>query len=117
MGNCTGCFLKDEKDLATALLQEETDAPWWIGIEHDYAPMRRGRSSYAQVLEEAPSRMVLRAELAEGRELDVEAAAARLGLDKRRVKLIIAQERVPAQPFSCECDAAKAEDVDDYGEA
>lgn len=106
MGNCTGCFLKDERDLATALLQRETDAPWWIGIEEEYAPMRRGRSSYRQVLEEAPARMEIRQALAEGRAYTVD-------LPARRVKLIVAQELAARSSFSCECDAAKAEDFEE----
>lgn len=114
MGNCTGCFLKDEKDLATALLEPETDPEWWIAIERDFAPMRRGRPSYAQVYAEAPARMMLRIALGLGTKIDIEASAKALRLEPRRVKLIIAQEQVDAQPFSCECDAAKAEDVDDY---
>lgn len=110
MGNCTACFLKDERDLATALLQDETDAAWWIGIEDHYAPMRRGRSSYRQVLEEAPQRMLIRAAIAEGRAYTVD-------LPAKRIKLIVAQELAAATPFSCECDAAKGDDFDDDLEA
>lgn len=107
MGNCTGCFLKDESDLATALLDPQTDPDWWIGIEDNYAPMRRGRPSFRQVYQEAPARMLIRAALARGDDPpDVD-------LPARRVKLIVAQERAARTPFSCECDAAKAEDFDD----
>ncbi len=110
MGNCTGCFLKDEGDLATALLQEETDAAWWINIETRYAPMRRGRPSYAQVLAEAPDRMEIRNALQTGN-------AFQTSLSKHRVKLIVRQETSARQHFSCECDAAKALDDDDEVEA
>lgn len=110
MGNCTGCFLKDEADLATALLQPETDAASWISIEAEYAPMRRGRASYAQVYAEAPDRMRIREALARGEAFTVE-------LPKKRIKLIVAQEvdraKNGATGFSCECDAAKAEDFDE----
>ncbi|MGE5801585.1 MAG: hypothetical protein ACM358_04970 [Gemmatimonadota bacterium] len=112
LGNCTGCFLKDESDLATALLEEETDPQWWIGIEDDFAPMRRGRSSYQQVLEEAPERMRIRAAVERG---DALIPATRLL--PRRHKLILAQEldryRNGPSPFACECDAAKADDFDE----
>jgi len=105
MGNCTGCFLKDERDLATALMEEETDAPWWIDIEEKYAPMRRGRPSYRQVLAEAPERLKIREAIARGEAYTVD-------LPKRRVRLIVAQELAARAPFSCECDAAKADDFD-----
>lgn len=106
MGNCTGCFLKDERDLASALLEDETDAEWWIEVEEKYAPMRRGRPSYRQVLEEAPQRMKIRAALERGEPFSVD-------LPPRRVKLIVAQERSVRVPFTCECDAAKADDFDE----
>lgn len=107
MGNCTGCFLKDERDLASALLAEETDAAWWIAIEHEFAPMRRGgRPSYAQVLAEAPARMAIRQALEAGAEPEAGA------LSPQRVRLIVRQERAARASFSCECDAAKAEDFD-----
>lgn len=105
LGNCTACFLKDEADLATALLDPETDAQWWLGIEEDYAPMRRGRTSYAEVLAEAPARMMIRAALAEG----VEPFS---NLPARRHKLIVKQERERSTSgFSCHCEGA--EKVDD----
>jgi hypothetical protein len=112
MGNCTGCFLKDESDLATALLEEETDPEWWIGIERDFAPMRRGRPSYAQVLDEAPDRMRIRSAIERG-----DALIPTTRLLPRRQKLIVAQEldrfhNGPA-PFACECDAAKDEEFDE----
>lgn len=105
-GNCIDCFLKDERDLATNLLEDEERAARWIGYERDYGPMRRGgRPSYAQVLAEAPARMEIRAALAEGRAFTVD-------LPPRRVKLIVAQERAAQSSFSCECDAAKSDDFD-----
>jgi 3'-phosphoadenosine 5'-phosphosulfate sulfotransferase (PAPS reductase)/FAD synthetase len=120
MGNCTGCFLKDEADLATALLQPETDAEGWIAIEENYAPMRRGRPSYRQVLAEAPERMKIRAALASGGPLAL-GQANLANLPPRRLKLVIAQEveRRDNGPkrIACECDAAKGEDFDDNLEA
>lgn len=109
LGNCTGCFLKDESDLATALLDEETDAAWWLAIEDDFAPMRsEGRPSYAQVLAEAPERMKIRARLADG----IEAPTA--ALPPHRLKLIVRQEtrRLKEQrsSFSCHCEGAEKMD-------
>lgn len=112
LGNCEDCFLKDEADIATAQLDSErsTDPMDFIGIERDYAPMRRQRSSYEQILREAPARMEIRQAIAEGRAYTVD-------LPARRIKLIVAQELERAKngpaPFSCECDAAKADDFDD----
>ena len=106
LGNCTACFLKDERDLADALLVDETEAAWWIAIEETYAPMRRGRPSYRQVLEEAPERVKIRAAMARGEAFET-------SLSKRRVQLIVKQELAPRSAFSCECDAAKAEDLED----
>jgi hypothetical protein len=111
MGNCTGCFLKDERDLADALVDEETDAQWWIDIEENYAPMRRGRSSYRQVRDEAPERHRIRAAIQRGE--DVRPGRFESSLPWRRVRLIVAQEHSARVPFSCECDAAKADDFDD----
>lgn len=105
MGNCKHCFLKDERDLATAMLEDEETALRWVAREDRYAPMRRGRPSYRQVYEEAPQRMVIRAALAAGETFAVD-------LTKRRVKLIVAQEQAARSSFSCECDAAKADDFD-----
>jgi hypothetical protein len=114
MGNCTGCFLKDERDLASALLEAETDAQWWIDVEDDYAPMRRGgRSSYRQVLAEAPERMRIRDAIARGEDVRPSPDGFVTSLPARRVRLIVAQELAARTPFSCECDAAKADDFDD----
>lgn len=112
MGNCTACFLKDEADLATALIDPETDADGWISIEENYAPMRRGRPSYRQVLEEAPERMKIREALARR-----ESPTPSRTLLPRRFKLIVIQERKRREAgpsrISCECDAAKG-DVDEF---
>jgi len=116
LGNCTGCFEKDERDLASALIDPEGDPEWWIETEAIYGPMRRGgRPSYAQVYAEAPERMKIRGALAAG--VAHEVIAAESALDKRRVKLIIRQELAPRQSFSCACDAAKTEDYDALIEA
>lgn len=114
LGNCEDCFQKDEADLATAQVDpmRTTDPMDWIWVEENYGPMRRGRPSYAQVLAEAPARMEIRKAIADGRAYTVD-------LPARRVKLIVAQEldraaRGPS-PFSCECDAAKADDDEAFG--
>lgn len=117
LGNCTKCFLKDESDLATAMIDYPDDNQDWIDDESTYGPMRRGgRPSYAQVLAEASDRMAIRAALEHG-----DALIPVTSLSARRTKLITAQEidRLRSGPtgISCECDAAKGDEFDmDNGE-
>lgn len=121
-GNCKNCFLKDEADLAENMLEDPETADRWISREEKYGPMRRGgRPSYRQVRDEAPTRMAIRGivrdALIEGRDLDARELAEQFSKSPRRVKLLIAQERKIAElgpdPFSCECDAAKGEELDE----
>lgn len=104
LGNCTGCFLKDEGDLARALLDPVTDAAWWTNIEASYAPMRRGRTSYAEVLEEAPYRMRIAEAVAEGREPLVELSHKRHTTLVKQEKNRLAGQRIG---FSCSCETAE----------
>jgi hypothetical protein len=112
LGNCTGCFLKDEADLATALIEPGTDPEWWIGIEDKFAPMRRGgRPSYAQVYAETPTRLVIRAALLRGEPVPP------TQLPPKRHKLIVKQEQERLangrQGFSCSCEGAERITDDD----
>lgn len=101
LGNCTGCFLKDERDLADALADLETDALFWIGIEETYGPMRIKRASYAQVFSEIPERLSIRSQLAAG-------TVPRSNLLPRRHLAILRQEKEPrASPISCGCEGAE----------
>lgn len=104
LGNCTGCFLKDESDLATALLDPETDANWWLDVARDFGPMRsNGRPGYEQILSEARSRMRIRQDLELGIEPTVE-------LPPKRHKLVLRQEQerlVSHEGFSCSCEGAE----------
>lgn len=100
LGNCDACFLKDERDLADALVDDSVDAKFWTDIERKYAPMRRGRPSYAQVLAEAPERLRIRAALARGEE-------PRSRLSKKRHLLVVRQEQQPRQVWSCGCEGAE----------
>lgn len=59
-GNCTGCFLKDESDLARALGEEETDAPAWFDLQRRFPGFGgRGKPSYEQLLAERPLRLAM----------------------------------------------------------
>ena len=101
LGNCKGCFMKDERDLATALLDPSVDAEFYLAIERDFGPMRRGRPSYEQVLAEAPERMRIRQAVADGTPI-VSA------LEPRRHRLIVRQEQKPkSDPWSCSCEGAE----------
>jgi hypothetical protein len=104
LGNCTACFLKDEADLATALLDPETDSDWWLGVTEEFGEMRpKDRPGYAQVLEEAPARMHIRTALSIG----VEPPPL---LEPRRQRLVVAQEveRLRKRSsFSCHCEGAE----------
>ncbi len=105
LGNCIECFMKDEADLATALMDPEGSPEFAIGIERDFAPMRRGgRPSYSQVYAEAPSRMEIRASIQRGDALYVRPAS----LDERRYRLIVRQELDPQKAgWSCGCAGAE----------
>jgi hypothetical protein len=100
LGNCTACFLKDERDLADSLADPETDAKWWLDIEARFAPMRRARPSYAQVLAEVPERLKIRDALCRGIE-------PMSGLSPHRHRLVVRQEQAPRESWSCGCAAAE----------
>lgn len=100
LGNCTACFLKDERDLASALSHSITEADWWIESEQRFGPMRRGRTSYADVLRESPERFKIRAQIARG------VAEPVSNLPAKRHKLIVIQERQAPSSFSCACEGA-----------
>jgi hypothetical protein len=96
--------LKDEADLATALLDPETDAQWWLEVTREFGEMRpKDRPSYAEVLEEAPARMHIRSALGLGIEPPVL-------LEPRRQRLVVAQEVARFRKrgsFSCHCEGAE----------
>lgn len=37
LGNCIGCFLKDEADLATIFMNSASEGEWWAAMESEYA--------------------------------------------------------------------------------
>lgn len=111
LGNCVACFMKDERDLASALMDPSVDAAFWIGIEEEFGPMRRGRTSYREVLEEAPARMAIRAALQRGEVVPLE-------LSPKRQRLVVLQEkRAKSEDWSCSCEAAMVHEDEEYDEA
>lgn len=114
LGNCVECFMKDESDLAEALLDPEALPEFAIAIENDFGPMRRGPlvPGYAQVLAEAPYRRRIRTAL----ECGVQEPEREPGLSERRHRLIVKQERKVLndgrRSIACSCDAAPLIDDD-----
>lgn len=118
LGNCTGCFLKDQADLSRALAQPETDAQWWIRMEETY-PGWGGKNfaGYRRLLSEAGARERIEAALRRGETPanDVEIP------DAHRFRLVVIQEkkRIAGQvaPFSCGCEGSDAmSNLDDEAE-
>lgn len=95
------------------LLEEETDAAWWETMEEEFGPFRRGggRPGYAQIRQEAPGRMMIRADLAAGRPAPPQMVHDLLK-DRRRL-LVLRQEVARASSieqalaFSCGCEGAE----------
>ena len=113
-GNCTGCFLKDQGDLARVLMEPETDRAFWFYLEDTY-PDFGGRRfpGYRQLATEGPVRLGIEAALRAGRE------PANAGTQTAaRFRLLVLQERKrlkePAPGFSCACEASfdQSEDPD-----
>lgn len=108
MGNCTGCFLKDQADLSRALAQPETDAQWWIGMEERH-PGWGGKNfaGYRRLLSEAGARQRIEASLRAGVTPSADAEIA----DPHRFKLVVIQERKrlagQVAPFSCGCEGSE----------
>ncbi len=116
-GNCTGCFLKNQADLARVLWDPETDHGWWEEMEAKY-PMFGGRDfvGYAKLRAEGPMRQDIEASLRLGKE-----PTCPVGVDAHRFRLVVIQERkrlaqaVPS--FSCGCEGATAlAEMDDDAE-
>lgn len=106
LGNCTGCFLKDETDLSRALGVAETDANWWIAMESKYDSFGgRKFRGYANLLHELPTRIAIE------RAIKDELPAADDGrLDPKRYRLVYLQEKRRAANgptgFACTCEAS-----------
>ena len=106
MGNCTGCFLKDQTDLSRATGHAETDWRWWHEMELKY-PSWGGKNfaGYDVLARERVGRLAIEAALRAGTE-----PANDGSMSRRRFKLVVIQERkmIAKQtiPFSCGCEGA-----------
>lgn len=56
-GNCSLCFLKDEADIATIMLDDEEEAKWWLDLQDRYGDFRRGQTSMRTIFAEAKMRV------------------------------------------------------------
>lgn len=109
-GNCTGCFLKDQGDLARVLQEAETDANWWISIQERYDNFGGANfPGYRQLLHEGPIRQSIEASL-RGRQEPTNDGS----LEDRRFKLVVLQEKRrikgEIETFSCNCEQAFEDD-------
>lgn len=120
MGNCTGCFLKDQADLSRATTHAETDWRWWRDMELRW-PGWGGKNfeGYERLAREAKLRIAIEATLRAGDEPANDGTMA-----KERFRLVVTQEskRIKKQtiPFACGCEGSTAlanmepEEEDDY---
>lgn len=106
-GNCTGCFLKDQSDLARVMTEPTSLLPFWEGLEVKY-PMFGGRDfrGYKSLASEAPLRLQIEAALKAGTEPVNDGS-----MEPRRFKFVVIQERKRIQglkpSFSCNCEGAE----------
>lgn len=116
LGNCTGCFLKDQSDQSRAL-EEYGDVDYWAGLQARYPGFGgRGHPGYRQLAAEAPARRAIEAALRGGRVPEDRGA-----MDPRRFRLVVIQERKRlaglVAPFSCACEGSDAlSEMDDEEE-
>lgn len=122
-GNCTGCFLKDQGDIARVMMEPESDAPWWIRMSQKYPRFGGARfPGYDQLLREAPERLQIEREI---RDKTQPTQAAASVMSAHRFRLVVRQEELRVRgevpSFSCACEQSYAigddgEDDDDLPE-
>lgn len=108
MGNCTGCFLKDQADLSRAL-KRSGDVDWWAKMEETY-PGFGGKNfaGYRRLHSEADARERIEAGLRAGACPSNDADIP----DPYRFKLVVIQERKrlagQVKAFACGCEGSDA---------
>lgn len=104
LGNCTGCFLKDQTDLSRALA-DTGDADYWAKMQETY-PGFGGKNfaGYRRLAEEAPVRKQIEEALRAG------LVPENSSLDPKRHRLVVIQERKRLKgevaAFSCACEGS-----------
>lgn len=107
LGNCTGCFLKDQTDLSRALY-EMGDVVFWATLQARYPGFGGvNHAGYRQLAAEAPARMAIENALRGDREPENDGS-----MNPRRFRLVVIQERkrIAGQvaAFSCSCEGSDA---------
>lgn len=130
-GNCTGCFLKDQSDIARVLMEPESDAAWWVRMDEKYPDFGgRGFAGYKQLAGEGATRVSIEAALRSAPTLvdaKVPALASALAhlrpdhIDDARFRLVVIQERNRLRDgiarLPCACEAALDSGDEDDEEA
>lgn len=107
-GNCTGCFLKDQSDLARAMAADPDDQRWWVAMEQTW-PQFGGKNfyGYAALAAEAPVRLQIEQALRDRAVPENDGS-----LTPERFRLVVIQERKrlagELAAFSCNCEGADA---------
>lgn len=107
-GNCTGCFLKDESDLARVMVEPESDVQWWEDMTRDFSGFGGQRfKGYAALAAEFPIRIKIENALRAG-----EPPVNDGSLPPHRFKLVQRQEerryKGELASFSCACESTVA---------
>ena len=107
LGNCTGCFLKDQADLSRAL-DEVGDVEYWASMQERYPGFGgQNHAGYRQLAAEASARRDIETSLIAGR-----APSNDNGMEPRRFHLVVIQERKrlagQVAAFSCSCEGSDA---------
>lgn len=112
LGNCTGCFLKDQSDIAR-VLEDPEEAAFWIGLEERFGKFGQG-NGFSAMAEEAPVRKSIRESLHKNEQ------PVYAGDDptkaKRFLRLVKDETRrytEGAAQFSCSCESAELLSSDD----
>lgn len=112
-GNCDGCFLKDQADIARAIGDRPEAVKWWGGMQERYA--RFGGEThvgYRQLAAELPARLAME----EAFRLRLPLADT-FGLSPRRFNQILRQEKKRYEEgpkrVSCSCEASMTPEGDD----
>lgn len=108
LGNCVGCFLKDQADLSRALTHPDADPEWWIAMEARYKGWGgKNFAGYRRLLNEAPMRLRIESAIRNGDEPQNDGVC-----DDHRFRLVVLQERKRVArlvtPFACGCEGSDA---------
>jgi hypothetical protein len=106
LGNCTGCFLKDQADLSRAMRRPESDVMWWHRQQSAW-PGWGGKNfvGYRQLASEYRQRIHIEAALASGQTPENDGS-----MSDDRFRLVVIQERKrlahQTTPFACGCEGS-----------